>query len=80
MVRFYTNLHDGVEETKVDDSGGVPHDLVDRAARTMKPYNLTCKHCDWWSLYLVCQPSRRWKAQANELQGRKTSSHEIPTA
>lgn len=80
MVRFYTHLHDGVSDTNIKDSDGVPHELVDRAARTMMPYSLTCKHCDWWSLYRVRELSRREKEKTNEIQGRKTFSNKVQTA
>jgi hypothetical protein len=30
--------------------------LVETAQKMLRPYSLACKHCDWWSMYLVNWP------------------------
>lgn len=53
LVRFYIHLKErlGKEATRLFEAS--PYGLVGMAERTMKPYKLDFKHCDWWSLYQV---------------------------
>lgn len=52
LVRLYVQLQKAGEEVKRQGEHS-PRALVEIAERTMKPYYLTYKHCDWWSLYPV---------------------------
>jgi phenol 2-monooxygenase len=52
LVRLYVQLQEAGEEVKRQGEYS-PRALVEIAERTMKPYCLTYKHCDWWSLYPV---------------------------
>ncbi|KAL5357549.1 FAD binding domain-containing protein [Aspergillus floccosus] len=52
LVRFYIHLdEDGKSKIGMDHSDIGPKDLVDMAQNIMKPYRLTYKYCDWWSIY-----------------------------
>jgi phenol 2-monooxygenase len=54
LVRFYIHLdEDGESKIGMDHSDIGPKDLVDMAQKIMKPYQLTYKYCDWWSIYPV---------------------------
>ncbi|GES63492.1 FAD binding domain protein [Aspergillus terreus] len=54
LVRFYIHLdEDGESKIEMDHSDIGPKDLVDMAQKIMKPYQLTYKYCDWWSIYPV---------------------------
>lgn len=55
LVRLYIQLQEAgkLKNEVMSQSDSSPHALVDMAARTMTPYRLTYKHCDWWSLYPV---------------------------
>lgn len=52
LVRLYIQLEEDGEEVKRRGEHS-PRPLVELAEQTMKPYYLTYKHCDWWSLYPV---------------------------
>ncbi|KAJ5814779.1 Monooxygenase FAD-binding [Penicillium riverlandense] len=51
LVRFYIQLQNGLKEDNSPYSSDPPRALVEMASRTMSPYKLTYKHCDWWSYY-----------------------------
>lgn len=53
LVRFYIHLKERLGKEAMGLSEASPHGLVEMAERTMKPYKLAFKHCDWWSLYHV---------------------------
>lgn len=53
LVWFYTLLQKSKKENILDASSDGPSVLMDIAARAMKPYSLSYKHCDWWSMYTV---------------------------
>lgn len=52
LVRFYIHLRD-LEESSTEHPDFSPEALVEMAKKIMRPYNLTYKHCDWWSIYSV---------------------------
>ncbi|KAJ5105438.1 hypothetical protein NUU61_002785 [Penicillium alfredii] len=54
LVRFYIHLRE-LEETAMQHPGCSPQAMVEIAKAIMKPYDLTYKHCDWWSTYPVRQ-------------------------
>ncbi|RJE19593.1 hypothetical protein PHISCL_08063, partial [Aspergillus sclerotialis] len=55
LVRLYIQLQgtDELEKEVLKQTESSPQALVKIAQQTLKPYNLTYKHCDWWSLYPV---------------------------
>lgn len=53
LVRFYIHLEGELKEKALGESRRSPRALVDMAAKIMEPFNLTYRHCDWWSLYTV---------------------------
>lgn len=55
LVRLYIQIQETgeLQSNVMSQSQSSPHALVKIAARTLKPYSLTYKHCDWWSLYPV---------------------------
>ncbi|GAB1215151.1 hypothetical protein ATERTT37_004337 [Aspergillus terreus] len=42
---------DGESKIGMDHSDIGPKDLINMAQKVMKPYQLTYKYCDWWSIY-----------------------------
>ncbi|XRM43861.1 hypothetical protein ABZX51_007012 [Aspergillus tubingensis] len=57
LVRFYIYPKgDGRLSVEDKDRSEVSLDeLVGAMAKVMKPYSLTYKHCDWWSIYKIGQ-------------------------
>ncbi|KAK6826771.1 hypothetical protein RU639_004573 [Aspergillus parasiticus] len=55
LVRFYLHMNGGEERSPngPDKSEGSLEDLIDMAEKTLKPYELSYKHCDWWSIYPI---------------------------
>ncbi|KAB8217751.1 FAD binding domain-containing protein [Aspergillus novoparasiticus] len=55
LVRFYLHMNGGEERSPngPDKSEGSLEDLIDMAEKTLKPYKLSYKHCDWWSIYPI---------------------------
>ncbi|KAF7620889.1 2-polyprenyl-6-methoxyphenol hydroxylase [Aspergillus flavus] len=55
LVRFYLHLNGGEERSPngPDKSEGSLEDLMDMAEKTLKPYKLSYKYCDWWSIYPI---------------------------
>lgn len=55
LVRFYTYPKgDGKLNVEGRDQSDVSlDDLVESIRNAMRPYQLTYKHCDWWSIYKV---------------------------
>ncbi|RAL04537.1 uncharacterized protein BO80DRAFT_490786 [Aspergillus ibericus CBS 121593] len=57
LVRFYTYPKgDGKLNVEGRDQSEVSRDdLVEAIQKAMRPYKLTYKHCDWWSIYKIGQ-------------------------
>ncbi|OOF93345.1 hypothetical protein ASPCADRAFT_398403 [Aspergillus carbonarius ITEM 5010] len=57
LVRFYTYPKgDGKLNVEGRDQSDVSlDDLVESIRNAMRPYQLTYKHCDWWSIYKIGQ-------------------------
>ncbi|KAJ6157157.1 hypothetical protein N7497_006042 [Penicillium chrysogenum] len=53
LARFYIHLRDECKEEALKHYTPSPRDMVEKADRIMKPYNLTYNHCDWWSIYPI---------------------------
>lgn len=76
LVRFYIHLKKELFEAS-------PQELVEVAERAMKPYKLTFKHCDWWSLYHVRHIHMLINysiVRANKMEDRTAFSQAIQTA
>ncbi|KAL4951952.1 FAD binding domain-containing protein [Aspergillus filifer] len=57
LVRFYIQLgrDSDLEQKALEASDESPDVLIQLVQRTIHPYNLTYKHCDWWSIYPIKQ-------------------------
>ncbi|KAE8366576.1 FAD binding domain-containing protein [Aspergillus caelatus] len=55
LVRFYLQMNggEGRSPNGPEESEGSLEDLIDMAEKALRPYKLTYKHCDWWSLYPI---------------------------
>ncbi|EAU33553.1 conserved hypothetical protein [Aspergillus terreus NIH2624] len=74
LVRFYIHLdEDGESKIGMDHSDIGPKDLVDMAQKIMKPYQLTYKYCDWWSIY----PVSVWPHNTDQMNGMESPSEQL---
>lgn len=64
LVRFYIRHQDGLKEDNSAWCNDPPRALVEMAERTMSPYKLTYKYCDWWSHYSVSAYGHFYKPRA----------------
>ncbi|KAL4793903.1 FAD binding domain-containing protein [Aspergillus venezuelensis] len=57
LVRFYIQLKgdSDLEKKALEASDESPDALIQLVRRIIHPYNLTYKHCDWWSIYPIKQ-------------------------
>jgi phenol 2-monooxygenase len=55
LVRFYIQVKGDkhLEETAQHHSDHTPKALIEAAEKSMRPYKLSYKHCDWSSVYPV---------------------------
>lgn len=79
LVRFYIHLKEKLGEEAISLSKPSPGGLVEMAERIMRPYKLTFKHCDWWSLYHVRAYMRVLQRQANKEEGRTALGQALQT-
>ncbi|EAW12083.1 putative FAD monooxygenase [Aspergillus clavatus NRRL 1] len=57
LVRLYIQVKgdDDPDQKAQENSEDTPKALIQAVEKSMKPYKLTFKHCDWWSIYPVVQ-------------------------
>ncbi|KAE8390084.1 FAD binding domain-containing protein [Aspergillus alliaceus] len=55
LVRFYLHINggEGLNQDAEKESENSLNTLIQTAQKTLKPYRLTCKYCDWWSMYPI---------------------------
>ena len=61
LVRLYIQLTEVVQGGgKLDRSTITPQLILQAAQRSMSPYTITYKYCDWWTAYQVLLCYKVW--------------------